>query len=178
MAKALNRFLKDRPSGEEIQKMRAEIKNDGPRGATMVATAIIEDLLVGAIRFRMVSLTDDEADSSLLPDRPLGTFSSRIKIAHALGVFGPKTRHDLNVFRDIRNAFAHARRQIDFNVPEVATFVGTFNSLNDVTDHAKLSAREQFVEVSNILMLHLVTKIGPFPSGITKLEIEGLNSLD
>jgi DNA-binding MltR family transcriptional regulator len=53
-------------------------------------------------------------------DRPLGTFSSRIKIAYALGIIGGKSRHDLDIVGNIRNAFAHGMRDLAFDTKEIA----------------------------------------------------------
>lgn len=38
---------------------------------------------------------------------PLSTFSARLDMAFALYLIGEKTRHDLDIIRDIRNDFAH-----------------------------------------------------------------------
>src|SRR5215469_4374806 len=43
----------------------------------------------------------------------------KIKIGYALNIFGINTYNELNIIREIRNAFAHSLHQITFSVPEV-----------------------------------------------------------
>ena len=52
-------------------------------------------------------------------DDMLGTFGAKIKMGHALQLYGDITRADLNCIKDIRNVFAHAKMQLDFSSPEV-----------------------------------------------------------
>ena len=50
----------------------------------------------------------------------LQDFSARIKIAYAFNVIGPGAYADLNLLREIRNAFAHSAQSLSFNSPDVA----------------------------------------------------------
>lgn len=43
---------------------------------------------------------------------PLSTFSSKISLCRALGLFGEEVRHDLQILRKIRNDFAHSPQQL------------------------------------------------------------------
>ena len=65
------------------------------------ADALLEDLL------RAFLVAGKSADALLDVDRPLGSFSSRIDLAHALGLIRDDTRHDLHLMRRVRNDFAH-----------------------------------------------------------------------
>jgi hypothetical protein len=49
----------------------------------------------------------------------LGTFGSKIVMAYGLGLIGPVSRRDLDLIREIRNAFAHSRMSIGFSQPAV-----------------------------------------------------------
>lgn len=67
-------------------------------------------------------ISDDQIKELFLRDgAPIGTFSAKIKVAHAMEVFGDKTRSDLDRIRAVRNAFAHARKPINFATPAVET---------------------------------------------------------
>lgn len=44
MASPLHKLLKRRPTSREITSLVAEIKTDGPRGAAIVAGALIDDV--------------------------------------------------------------------------------------------------------------------------------------
>jgi len=59
---------------------------------------------------------------------PLATFYAKINFGFAFGLFGPKTRADLNWIRDIRNAFAHATTSISFQSPEVLEACGQIHT--------------------------------------------------
>jgi hypothetical protein len=178
VAKSLNKLLRARPSGAEVNALMKEIKTDGPRGAAMVAAAIIDDVLVGAIRYKFVTLKKDEDEALFGPDRPLGSFSSRIKVAYALGIYGPKTQHDLETLREIRNAFAHGRRQLSFETKEVAEMCKGLHCIKDIEGYKTLSGRALFNGAVELLMLYLTTKIGPYPPGIERITIEGITQLD
>jgi hypothetical protein len=61
---------------------------------------------------------DDDTWANLQDERgPLRSFSSKIIIGHAFGIYNEKIQHDLNVVRIIRNAFAHSKKLLDFDDP-------------------------------------------------------------
>ena len=47
---------------------------------------------------------------------PLNSFSSKIAVGHALGIYDEDMRNDLHIVRKIRNAFAHSKRLIHFDL--------------------------------------------------------------
>ncbi|MCK1447254.1 hypothetical protein IVB34_40240 [Bradyrhizobium sp. 2] len=47
-------------------------------------------------------------------------FSIKIRMAYALGVFGPSTRDDLTTMRHIRNFFAHDRSHLTFEDKDIS----------------------------------------------------------
>jgi len=48
---------------------------------------------------------------------PLNSFSSKIIVGYALGIYDEGMRNDLNIVRNIRNVFAHSKRLIQFDHP-------------------------------------------------------------
>jgi hypothetical protein len=52
-------------------------------------------------------------------DGILSSLSAKIKMAYAMSLIGPVTRHDLDLIRYIRNEFAHSKIHFDFETPEV-----------------------------------------------------------
>lgn len=63
---------------------------------------------------------DDETWRDLQDEQgPLRSFSTKIRIGYAFGIYNEKIKHDLNVVRVIRNAFAHSKKLLDFNDPLV-----------------------------------------------------------
>ena len=84
------------------------------RGTALVAAAWIDDALEASLRafFRQ---DKEAADKILQPDGPLGSFSSRIKLAYLLGILTPDMLSDLEIIRSIRNDFAHLRENLRFS---------------------------------------------------------------
>jgi len=54
------------------------------------------------------------------PFRPLSTLSSKIVMAHALGIISSDTFKELEKIRKIRNAFAHSLVVLHFHSAEIA----------------------------------------------------------
>jgi hypothetical protein len=50
---------------------------------------------------------------------PLRDFDAKIRMGHALGLFGPQTYEDLKLIKYIRNAFARAPSPISFSTVEI-----------------------------------------------------------
>jgi DNA-binding MltR family transcriptional regulator len=87
----------------------------------VVGAGLIEKALEAVILTRFVDLDSDERSSIFeYKNGPLSDLSSKIKIAYALGLFGPQTRADLNNIRTIRNHFAHSLNLLRFEIKEVA----------------------------------------------------------
>src|SRR5262249_54065088 len=166
MSKALKRFASSRlQDHEEVTAIFEKLKTDGPRGVASLASALIEDLLEGTIKYRMVKLTNDEEKDLFQGTAPLATLSARIRVAYAIGIIGKKVQRDLNLLKEIRNALVHTRRRVTFETKEVAELCATFIGGKDIANFRQLGPREQFVEVTQMLLQYLVSKIGPFPSG-------------
>jgi DNA-binding MltR family transcriptional regulator len=94
---------------------RCSTKSHEPIVAAILGQALIETELEVLLRdeFRH---KDDDTWSDLTNEKgPLSTFNSKIIAAYAFGLFDETTRKNLNIIREIRNAFAHSKRLIDFN---------------------------------------------------------------
>ena len=86
----------------------------------ILAAAGVEDGLEYAIENQfMRGLSKTEFRTIFDSDDMLGTFGAKIKMGHALRVYGDITQADLNCIKDIRNVFAHAKMKLDFSHPHV-----------------------------------------------------------
>jgi DNA-binding MltR family transcriptional regulator len=94
----------------------------GDYAIAVIGAGLIEKALEAVILARLIKLSDDERNSIFKYERngPLGDLSARIKVAFALGLFGQRTRDDLENIRTIRNSFAHSLNLLRFETPEVA----------------------------------------------------------
>jgi hypothetical protein len=68
----------------------------------------------------MAHLSADEFRDLFEERGPLSDFASKIQVGYAMGLFGPKTKQDLGLIREIRNAFAHSLALISFDTKEIA----------------------------------------------------------
>ena len=96
---------------------------ESPRAAAIVAGSYLDTLLVELLDAALIG--NKKARANLLgddksADKPLGTFSARIRAAHALGLISPNEYADLNTVRTIRNKFAHAQHGFSFDDSAVA----------------------------------------------------------
>jgi hypothetical protein len=176
MSKALKSFASSpAQDAEEVAAIFEELKTDGPRGVASLASALMEHLIEGAIKYRMVKLTSDEERDLFQGTAPLATLSARIRVAYAMGIIGTKVRRDLNLLREIRNALVHTRRRVTFETKEVAELCATFIGGKDIGKFRELAPREQFIQVTQMLLKYLTSKIGRFPRGMEGMFLKGLD---
>jgi hypothetical protein len=147
------------PSSTEFSEMMEQIGQADPRAAALVL-AFIDSLLEFAIKINFVDL-DETAFNKLFrdPTAPLSSFSAKISVAHALGVYGDEIRSQLDRLRIIRNAFAHSIRPITFDEPLVRKECFRLDpaALIDAEYQADAdAARERFTVVSQIIATQLL----------------------
>jgi len=83
------------------------IARESDRGAILVSASILEESLKGLIIARL--LPSDDSDDRLFSGAiaALSTFAARTEMAYRLGIITEDTKRMLNVFRKLRNQFAH-----------------------------------------------------------------------
>ncbi|MCK1497892.1 MltR family transcriptional regulator [Bradyrhizobium sp. 188] len=151
--KNLSRSLGGTP--QEINKLFTYMKTDSARGAVASMSSLIEEALAGAIKKRLVPLTDKEESNLFENNGPLSTLSSRINMGYALGIYGAKARRDLNLLREIRNAFVHSIRHIEFDTPEVAQLCATFYCGEAIKDFKKDAPRDQYFQAATRVSMYV-----------------------
>jgi DNA-binding MltR family transcriptional regulator len=102
-----------------VGSLGAVVRNTHASVAIVGASIIAEDLR-GALLSRMRPLNKSLERRLFEGYGPLSSWSSRIDMAFALGVVSGEIRDDLNRIRLIRNAFAHSKKILHFNDPEIA----------------------------------------------------------
>ena len=112
----------DRTVRDLLQSLEPEDNAFADHAIALIGASVVAKALEVAILSRLISLKEDERKRIFSYDDqgPLSDLAARIKIAYALGIFGRKTRNDLDHVRAVRNAFAHSARLIRFDTPEVA----------------------------------------------------------
>ncbi len=117
---ALKKLARQRPGLVDVIAKRDYIPEAEDRVAAIIETTSVEDALEDAILHKMVGLNNTEYSELFVGDMPLGNYGAKIKLGYALGIFGRRTRKDLDTIRWIRNAFAHSGKLLSFSTKEVA----------------------------------------------------------
>ena len=76
---------------------------------------------------------------------PLATFSARIKACYCLGLISEKTRHDLDIIRNIRNLFAHKLQDLTFDDEKVISYCNSLKIPKPFIMIPMNSHRDRFV---------------------------------
>jgi hypothetical protein len=98
-----------------IDEMGRTIGNAPPVVTAIFGLAMLDHELESRIRMRLKR--KDEETWSKLTDQggPLSSFYSKMMLGYALGLYDDVFRHNLDICRQIRNAFAHAKKLITFD---------------------------------------------------------------
>jgi hypothetical protein len=127
------------------------------RAVALAVTALLEQFLEAAISTHL-EIDENEARKLFDDDRdgPLSTFSRKIAMGYALGVYDSHVKSDLNFIRQIRNAFAHAKLHLDFDTPEIAAIINHINlvrssQFQSMSGNRSKSSRKIFVSCIRLL---------------------------
>jgi hypothetical protein len=119
--KDFKQYTRETPSVDDLPAMEQEFYGEGDRAVTILQAALVETILESSIeRVLQLDLTREAAKEIFQFEGPIGNFSGKITTADALGIFGPKTRHDLDLIRLMRNQFAHCRKPLKFSTAVVS----------------------------------------------------------
>lgn len=105
---------------DDAMSFRKALSSESDRGCALFSAAHLDralsDLLYVSMIYEPKKIEKDLFDFNA----PLHTFSSRIRMAYYLGKISKATRRDLDLFRDIRNKFAHHPNVISFDDESIA----------------------------------------------------------
>jgi len=88
-----------------------------PIVTAVLGAVVVEHELEVLIRRRLPRKDDDTWKSLLDEKGPLYSLNTKIEMGYALRLFDEVTKNNLHIVRNIRNVFAHAKKQIDFDHP-------------------------------------------------------------
>jgi hypothetical protein len=150
--KELRELIRRMPDrGDEIDTtIKAMSEAESDRGCALIAGSVAEDGLETILRSHLVSLSKTKVDELFGIERPLSSFTAKIKIAYAFGFIDGSLRDHFDKIREIRNVFAHSKIAIDFNTPAIRrSCVGLLGS----TDANKINPRDIYLNTAYILMI-------------------------
>lgn len=105
------------------------------RSAVIIGVAGLERGLERLLRAKFRRMRRADYQKLFEGTGPLATMSGKIQVGYALGLYGPKTRHDLEVFNEIRNVFAHAAHNITFKNKRLMDRASGLFALKYATDN-------------------------------------------
>ena len=118
-----------------------ELQGESDRACAVLAGAYLDVLLEELLAASFVETFN--AKELLEQSAPLGSFSSRIHAAHAMGLISATSSRDLHLVRRIRNEFAHHIHGIDFASPSVRSRCGEFTCVIEKLDEIP-TLREEY----------------------------------
>jgi hypothetical protein len=114
--KALREPSRYRPKVGDEPTLLDTLRKESDKGLALIGATVMEDILEHCISRKFIrNLGKTRRDDIFDYEGPLGAFSKRIKVAYALGVFNSVVRDELEIIRDIRNAFAHSIIPLSFS---------------------------------------------------------------
>jgi hypothetical protein len=147
-----------------IDRLEEKMPFEGDdRGAILVSVALLEQVLEDAILVRCMSAFEKKPlRDTLFSGNPessgaVNTLAGKIVLAHALGVFGPMAKEDLDRLRRIRNVAAHAKTKLTFESTAIKKAVSSFNLLSDgkLKSPRTKTSKGKFLAVVGISMIFL-----------------------
>lgn len=102
---------------------KAHVQGESDRASIILTAGVLEKFLVFQLNQNMPALNSDERSGIFQFEGPCGSFSSRIKMAQALGIVSRKHRRQLDMIREMRNVCAHAHPDVNFDTPEIRNAV-------------------------------------------------------
>ncbi|WP_338692035.1 hypothetical protein V5279_37980 [Bradyrhizobium sp. 26S5] len=144
----------------------------------LIGQTFVERALELAILAKLAPF-DEEANRQIFSydsNGPASDFAAKIKIGYVLGLFGPQTKKDLNLIREVRNAFAHSLQAISFKTQEVAEMCKLFSLQPMVRIRiagVSQASRSRYIEVTTILAgrLKIAIERTPLVDQITAVEM-------
>lgn len=96
-----------------VLEFRKNISSETDRGLVLMSVAYIDERL--SVLLERYFVDDSKVIKALFDATgPLGTFSSKLKLAYGLGLLPKNIYIDCNKIRKIRNSFAHDSKPISF----------------------------------------------------------------
>ena len=104
----------------DISALTAAFENESDRGMSLLYAALAENAVEWAIYRRLPGLGEAIRKNTFMNENaPLATFSRKIAMGRAMGIYGEETEVLLKSIKNIRNKFAHLLLPIAFETPEI-----------------------------------------------------------
>jgi hypothetical protein len=120
-------FLTGDPDTDSLNRFQSLVRKQDDRALALSLAAFAEDTLG---RLLLVYLREEKQAKELVEgfNAPLGTLSTRIKAAYALGLLTREQYEDLEIARRVRNAFAHDWEGVSLDRQDVKALIGKLHA--------------------------------------------------
>jgi DNA-binding MltR family transcriptional regulator len=159
-----------------------DLVEESDRGCVLVGAAILERRLEDIFRhvFDRNGIAKKLQDALFDANGPLGTFSSKAKLAYSLGLIPKNTYEDLDAVRRIRNDFAHSVDSVDFIGNKVSGVIESMHCTQEFKGKIKRYSPKAIKNATEPLLRTMgyvkYTK-SLFSLGVANLEIDLLRSI-
>jgi len=159
MAEKINRppeLTKTHPHLKGFMDFLTHLNSESERGQVLISASMVDNLLLEILKS---FLLDSKSASKLISgfNAPLGTFSSRIEAAHALGLISDTEHQDASIIRKIRNEFAHSIA-ISFSDERIKQITPKLHFKAEDYEDVVVDARGQFSSAATCLILNLTNR--------------------
>jgi DNA-binding MltR family transcriptional regulator len=177
------------PEYDDLVALRdAFLRGQQPITTAILGAIMVEHELEQLLRSKLKH-KDDETWKMLIADNgPLRSFYSKIAMGYALGIYDRGMYNDLNIVRNIRNAFAHSKKLIQFDHPAVVAELRKATRLGIPKKMWKSKGPDVMLYMS--LCFHVSTKLiriyirrmksrkyNPTPSEVVKALLSGKTAI-
>ena len=129
----LRDFTRELPSQKDRERFN-EAMNSPSDLVTAIIHAIELDFIIEQSIVANLPRQDDDTIALLAKENgPLSTFFSKIVLGYAMAVYDAERMEYLHTVRRIRNAFAHARKEISFATPLIRDELASLKLPEDTT---------------------------------------------
>jgi len=138
--------------------LRATIRRESDRAAIIMAATFIEDTLSHKLKQQIAPMGRKEQDELFDFSGPLGTFSARIKIAHAFHLIDAPLKRQIEIIKEMRNAAAHAQIDITFATPAIReAILEIFGpQRGTIKDWDAARMRELYTEICGVIVMRVL----------------------
>lgn len=132
MARSLRHLTRRRLTPSETQSIFNQFRSMDDRTCAIMMGAMLDHSLERVLLSRMRRLSREARDRLFFGTGPLSSFSGKIQIAFALDIIDDETTADLDIIRDIRNAFGHAAQRVTFRNKSIEQRVSEMHGMSAV----------------------------------------------
>lgn len=154
MTEGGRRLADTHPHLRDFEAFLPDFNRESDRGMVMIASSYIDDLLRRTLESFLVAGSDKIVDGF---NAPLGTLSTRVAAAFALGLISDNERCEIDRIRKVRNRFAHDLRAT-FGDAQIRDLCGQLAMAAKPYGDVSVDARAQFGTAAISVILNLVNR--------------------